>query len=251
LCRVLDLLFSLDGKGTATMQFKSSPSIQVSESEFKGRELLAEANHRVANSLALLGGLVRMQGRALGKADKPPSKAELHLMFDGIAARINTIGQLHRRLALMPAEGAIDLGRHIQEVCDALVTAFSSNEQPIHIQHRGSECLVLTRHVQPITLIICEILTNAMKYAHPAGVALHVAVACDARPDGTLLVSVSDDGIGLPEGFDVARGGGVGFQVVRALSAEMGAELELLSDNLGVTFTLTVPAALVANAKIA
>jgi two-component sensor histidine kinase len=233
------------------MEFRDSPISPAAQDEILGKDLLAEANHRVANSLALLGGLVRMQGRMVGKAEKPPTNAELRMMFDGIAARIATIGQLHRMLAMMPTEGAIPLGRHIRDVCDALVTAFSSEEQPVHIDHGGAECLVLTRHVQPLTLIICEILTNAMKYAHPAGVPVRMAVNCASKPDGTLLVSVSDDGIGLPEGFDVAKSGGVGFQIIRALSAEIGARLEILSDSLGVTFTLTVPAALVANARSA
>jgi len=40
---------------------------------------------------------------------------------------------------------------------------------------------VLTKHVQPLTLIICEILTNAMKYAHPAAAPMQMAVTCDSR----------------------------------------------------------------------
>jgi two-component sensor histidine kinase len=231
------------------MDLHTAPTFQTPEPASK--DSLAEANHRVANSLALLGSLVRMQARAVGKLDKPPTNAELRMMFDGIAARIATVGQLHRMLAQMPTEGAIPLGQHIKDVCAALVAAFSSEHQPIHITHSGSECLVLTRHVQPLTLIICEILTNAMKYAHPAGVPVYMTVVCDSKPDGTLFVSVSDDGIGLPEGFDIAKGGGLGFQVIRALASEIGAHLDVQSDNLGVTFNLTVPAALVANARSA
>ena len=231
------------------MVFTDSPLSQSPETT--GKDLLAETNHRVANSLALLGGLVRMQARAVGKASSPPTNAELRLMFDGIAARIATIAQLHRMLAHMPTEGAVPLGPHIREVCAALVKAFSSEQQPVHIDHSGNECLVLTRYVQPLTLIICEILTNAMKYAHPAGVPVHLSVACESRLDGSLFISVGDDGIGLPEGFDPAKGGGIGFQVIRALSSEIGAHLNMNSDSLGVTFNFTVPAALVANARTA
>ena len=66
----------------------------------------------------------------------------------------------------------------------------------------------MTRQVQPITLIICEIMTNAMKYAHPAGVPkVHMKVVCRfPLPDGSLFVSVSDDGVGLPEGFEHRQG---------------------------------------------
>ena len=66
-------------------------------------DLVAEANHRVANSLTLLGGLVRMQARVAGKATKPFTNAEIRLMLDGIAARVATVGELHRMLARVPA----------------------------------------------------------------------------------------------------------------------------------------------------
>jgi two-component sensor histidine kinase len=214
-------------------------------------DLAAEANHRVANSLALLSGLVRMQARAIGKTSQTHSNAEIRMLFDGIAARIATIGQLHRMLANMPAEGTIALNSHLNEVCASLITAFSSEQQSVRIDHHGTECQVLTKHVQPLTLIVCEILTNALKYAHPAGAPAHMTVTCDSNSDGTLTVSVSDDGVGLPEGFDPAKDGGLGFQIIRALTAEIGATLAVHTDNLGVTFKIMVPEALVANRRTA
>jgi two-component sensor histidine kinase len=139
----------------------------------------------------------------------------------------------------------------LRAVCANLITAFSSEQQPMHIEYGGGDCLVLTRHAQPLTLIICEILTNAMKYAHPAGMPVKMTVGCESKADGTLLVSISDDGVGLPEGFDLRTGGGLGFQIIRALSSEIGATLDVKSDTLGVTFQLAVPQAPVANARTA
>ena len=217
----------------------------------QGQDLVAEANHRAANSLALLGGLVRMQARAIGKSSQSHTNAEIRLLFDGIAARIATIGQLHRMLVNIPAEGSITLNPRLREICANLITAFSSEEQPVRIEYHGADCLVLTRHVQPLTLIVCEILTNAMKYAHPAGVPVAMGVSCTSTADGTLVISISDDGVGLPEGFDPLKDGGIGFQIIRALASEIGATLDIQSDNLGVTFQLLVPQALVANARTA
>ena len=214
-------------------------------------DLVAEANHRVANSLALLGGLVRMQAKAAGRPGQAHSNAEVRMMFDGIAARIATIGQIHRMLAHMPTEGTVGLNAHLRDICAALIAAFSSEEQQVRITHHGQDCQILTKYVQPLTLIISEVMTNAIKYSHPAGVPVDLAVTCEAREDGTLLVAVSDDGIGLPEGFNPNRDGGIGFQVIRGLAADMGAGLVIQSDNLGVTLSLTIPAALVANVRTA
>ena len=47
--------------------------------------------------------------------------------------------------------------------------------------------MVLTRHVQPITLMLCEILTNAMKYAHPTGVPVIMLVDSSISGDGRLI----------------------------------------------------------------
>jgi two-component sensor histidine kinase len=214
-------------------------------------DLAAEANHRVANSLTLLGGLVRMQGKAAGKAERPFSNAEVRLMLDGIAARVATLGQLHRLLAHMPYDGVVAIDSHLRDIGANLVNVFSSEQQPVSIHYSGTECLVPTRHVQSITLILCEILTNAMKYAHPAGMPVKISVLCEASPKGVLEVTISDDGVGLPEGFDPAKDGGLGFQIIRALTSELGAKLDIFSDNLGATFRLGVPSALVANLQTA
>ena len=215
-------------------------------------DLVAETHHRVANSLTLLGGLVRMQARATGRATTTFSNAEIRLMLDGIAARVATVGQLHRMLAHMPSsDGTVVLNTHLRDIADTLIAAFSSEQQPVHIEHSGAECLALLRHVQPITLILCEILTNAMKYAHPSGVPVRIALLCESLPNGTLKMTVSDDGVGLPEGFDTANGGGLGFQIIRTLAADLGASLDVFSDNLGTTFRLTVPQTLLANAQTA
>jgi len=214
-------------------------------------DLAAEANHRVANSLTLLGGLVRMQAKAAGRANKPFTNAEVRLMLDGIAACVATLGQLHRSLAHVPTDGAMPINNHLRNIGANLVNAFSSEQQPVSIHHSGCECLILTRHVQSIALILCEILTNAMKYSHPTGMPVKISLLCEASPGGALDVTISDDGIGLPEGFDAAKDGGLGFQIIRALTTELGATLDVFSDNLGSTFRLSVPSVLVANTRSA
>jgi len=214
-------------------------------------DMVSEANHRVANSLTLLSGLVRMQAKAAGRAARPFSNAEVRLMFDGVAARIATMGQLHRMLAHLPQDGVVDLSAHLRDLGNILIAAFSSEQQSVQIEHHGAECHVLTKNVQPLTLILCELLTNAMKYAHPSGVPVCIVLRCEAMADGDLMVSVSDDGVGLPEGFDTQKDGSIGFQIIRTLTAEMGARMEISSDSLGTAFRLVIPQTLVANAQTA
>jgi two-component sensor histidine kinase len=205
-------------------------------------DLVAEANHRIANSLTVLVSMVRMQASSVRKKQTTLTPDEVRLLLDGIAARINTIGQLHRILSRAGEDGVISLKPHLREVSDALVAALSSSHQEVRVEHTGSDCMVLMRHVQPIVLIICEIFINALKYAHPANVPLVMLVDCEAGGDGRLVLRISDDGVGLPEGFDAEKSGGLGFRVMRSLAAEIGGELQIQSTHLGLTFRLSLPA---------
>lgn len=215
------------------------------------KDIVAEANHRIANSLTLLVSMVRMQAASVRKNPAPMAPADVRLMLEGIAARINTISQLHRLLSHVEADGATNLKPHLHDVTDALVAALSSPEQQVRVDHSGNDCMVLMRQVQPIILILCEIFINAMKYAHPAGVPLTMAVDCTASADGRLVLTVSDDGVGLPDDFDLTNGGGLGFRVMRSLAAEIGADFQIVSSSLGLTLRLSLPGVSMASSKLA
>lgn len=212
---------------------------------------VAEAHHRIANTLALLVSTVRMQAVTLKKKTEPFSNAEVRLLLDGIGARIGTMSQLHRILSRTSCDGVISLGPHLEEVTRILVAALASSEQQVRVIHGGDDCLVEMRQVQPMVLILCEIFINAMKYAHPAGVPLIMRVDCARTDNGRLVLSISDDGVGLPEGFAPEKNHGIGFKVIHSLAAELGGELQMRSSDLGLTFWLSLPAAAMADAKLA
>ena len=216
-----------------------------------GPDLIAEAHHRIANCLALLVSTVRMQAVTVKKQAEPFSNIEVRRMLDGIAARIGTMSQLHRILSRTSGDGTIYLKPHLKEVTDALVATLASPEQQIRVVHYEGDCLVEMRQVQPILLIICEIFINAMKYAHPAGVPLVMTVVCERAAEGGLALSVSDDGVGLPEGFEAGKTHGVGFKVMNSLAAELNGELQMQSSDMGVTFRLSLPAAAVPGVMLA
>jgi two-component sensor histidine kinase len=212
---------------------------------------VAEAHHRVANSLTVLVSMVRMQSASIKKNADSYSNAEVRHLLDGIAARINTIGQLHRILSRAGTDGVISLKPHLHDVTDALVAALSSTDQAVKVMHTGGDCMVQMRQVQPIVLMLCEIFINALKYAHPTGVPLIMLVDCSVCGDGRLVLTISDDGVGLPEGFDPAQSGGMGFKVMRTLAAEVGGELQIQSTHLGLSFRLSLPAMAMAGTKLA
>jgi two-component sensor histidine kinase len=85
-------------------------------------------------------------------------------------------------------------------------------------------------------LIVSEIILNAARHAHPAGVAGRIDVGC-RRAGQHLLVEVADDGVGLPEYF-AAGGEGLGLEMVRVLSKQLNAIPLFATDPLGLQFLL-------------
>jgi two-component sensor histidine kinase len=97
------------------------------------------------------------------------------------------------------------------------------------------------RHALHAGLIAAELLTNATKYAHPAGLPVKVYIRCETKDDGSFMVEVTDDGVGFPEKFDPSSDGGLGFQLMRALTNGLDAELQFEHDSLGVCARLVWP----------
>jgi two-component sensor histidine kinase len=208
---------------------------------------LSEAQHRIANNLALIAGYTRLQATRLNKAGQPLSAREVCIALEEVAARIETVGELHRLLSAAPgqSEADIDLGQFLAKLCASLMQTVSFAGDTAITHDDAGGCLVRPDQATPVALIVSELVTNALKYAHPAGVTGRIKVSC--RPLGLglgagLVVEVTDDGVGLSEDFDPLTDGGLGFRVVRGLARQLGATLNYESTGLGLTVRLTLAA---------
>jgi two-component sensor histidine kinase len=203
--------------------------------------LVDEVNHRVANHLALIANLVQVQAGRIAKGPAQVSREEVQRILRETAAKIVAVGQLHRKLAGMAPGEAIDLGDYLIESSHAFLKSMALTER-VGIVHRlDARCPAKAEQVQPVALIVGEIIMNAIKHAHPTGIPVEISIFCGRGPDERLTVEVSDDGVGFPEGFDVRNGGGTGLRLIRQLAATIQAELDIESDSLGARFHLTLP----------
>ena len=83
--------------------------------------LIHEANHRVANHLTLLAGMVQVQASNVAKGPELVSRDEVQAILREVAGKVIGIGQLHRKLSDLPHDKAIDLGDYLIESSHALV----------------------------------------------------------------------------------------------------------------------------------
>lgn len=192
-----------------------------------------EADHRIANSLAIISGLVRLRARCSDGVDHP----ETFLLE--IADRIETIADLHRLLA-HSAAGTIRLDTYLQQICGRLGKALGTNAPECSV-HCSPDQFVPSRVALPLGLITAELFSNSLKYAHPAGLRVKIRVACSRSAPGELTYGYDDDGVGFPEGFDLSHDGHLGMRLVRSLSDQLGASQKWLSDPLGIQFEIRFP----------
>jgi two-component sensor histidine kinase len=92
-----------------------------------------------------------------------------------------------------------------------------------------------------IGLLVGEAITNALKYSHPTGVAGKIGISSHNRPEGGLVIEITDDGVGLPEGFDPTMGSRTGLRLMRALADQLGGRLDFEQSLIGLCVRLEVP----------
>jgi two-component sensor histidine kinase len=195
-------------------------------------ELSHKADHRIANSLAAISGLVRVRARATKDLDDP----ETFLLE--IADRIETVAKLHRLFAASD-NGSVRLNDYLQEICERLSSALAPTSVSFSVAC-SSEHFVPFNTALPLGLITAELFSNSLKYAHPAGLPVKISVTC-TRAGNKLTMRFEDDGVGFPEDFDISHDGHLGMRFIRSLCAQLRGAHTWLSDPLGVRFEIIVP----------
>jgi two-component sensor histidine kinase len=193
----------------------------------------AEADHRIANNLASLSGVVRFQRNAISRSGRSLTAEQVCVLLDEIDARIEVTAKLHKYLARAVDGNGVNLGDFLQEIAGMICTLEPAGKIDLTFDH-SCNGYIDSRHALHAGLITAELLTNATKYAHPTGLAVKVHIRCETKDDGSFMVEVTDDGVGFPEHFDPHTDGGVGFQLMRALANGLDAELQFEHDSLGV-----------------
>jgi len=203
---------------------------------------LAEANHRIANNLMLIAGLLGMQVDALKKSGEAVSAETAQRMLEEVRARIETVGRLHRLLSRPSVGSTLDLGEYLAEIAKAAISSLSAAGAMVLDVSGCGACETPTQQALSIGFIVGELATNAVKYAHPAGVGGRLELGCHSQRDGSILIRLADDGVGLPEGFDPKTSQGLGMRMMRSLAGQLGARLTFTPSDVGLTVDLLVPA---------
>jgi len=194
--------------------------------------LLKEVNHRVKNSLQVVSGMLQLQANAVG--DQVLSER-----LNEAASRVNAVGRAYERLAYNADYEKIDLVAYLREIIGDLELTVApcdiQFEAPEAIQMAGDRAIL-------VGLIVNELVSNAGKYAYPDCASGLIWVRVILQPEHrSILISVHDEGVGLPPGFDPATSKRLGTRMVNALSKQLGGETTRPVGRLGTHFALSIP----------
>jgi two-component sensor histidine kinase len=211
--------------------------------------LLAESNHRIANNLAVVAGYLILQANRTVRDGGPIAACEVHSILCAASAKICAAGNLHRLLTTR-FEGVIDLGDYLERVAVGAVETMTDHDKFELALEFEPHCLVRSDDALNLGLLVGELIINAVKHSHPATLVKGRIEAGCFRVPGGIGVWVRDDGVGLPEDFDLAHDGSVGMRTMRLIAQQAGVELDFQSSAIGLTVQLHVPDATTAPLQV-
>jgi two-component sensor histidine kinase len=198
----------------------------VSELRRRDRLLLSkdatirEIHHRVKNNLQTISSLLRLQARRLESPEAKAAVAES-------VRRIRTIALVHETLSREPGDDVafIEIVRPLLRLVEE---SLQSPERPMRFMVVGDGGRLAATVVTPLSVVLTELLQNAVDHGFPEGDGGgNVAVRLQVE-ESELLISVIDDGRGIPADFKLADAKGLGLSIVRTLvTTELAGTIEM------------------------
>ncbi|MFQ5355750.1 MAG: histidine kinase dimerization/phosphoacceptor domain -containing protein [Mariprofundaceae bacterium] len=203
---------------------------KIQESLLEKESMLREIHHRVRNNLQLVVSLLHMQAR------KMQSKKFQDMTLD-CEHRIMALAAIHEELYSSDNLSSIDCQAYFSRISDQLMLAFQPDNTAIHIN--ANEIRLAINEAIPCGQILHELISNAIKYAFPDNSkgSIHVTFVPTAAG---LELSIADNGIGIPAGFDIQSCGQIGMDLVRILAKQLDASTEM-NVNGGTRWTIRLP----------
>jgi two-component sensor histidine kinase/sensor domain CHASE-containing protein len=197
--------------------------------------LLKEIHHRVKNNLQVISSLLALQA---GSTEDAVTRGLLYERRN----RVHSMALIHEKLYQSTDERGISFSGYVRDLAAHLRHSYAGNSESVTMDIDVPEITLDMDVLVPCGLIINELLSNALKYAFPGGRAGRILVQMRREPAGVLVLTVRDDGIGLPEPVDVASPRTLGLRIVNSLVTQLHGSLAA-GRGPGASFTVTFPQA--------
>lgn len=195
--------------------------------------LLKEVHHRVKNNLQVIVSLLRLQSAT--QAD--PTLRDL---FRDSQSRVQAMALVHEQLYQSPDLDRVPFAGYLRRLADTLLRFYLVRANQVQVIYDLDPSILLALDTAvPLGLIIAELLANSVKHAFPDERTGSIRIALQQTATA-LVVSISDDGVGLPNAQNPAHPTSLGLQIVATLIDQLHANIELNRAG-GTHYRIAVP----------
>jgi two-component sensor histidine kinase len=217
----LELLFSAIDQALERARLeraKLRAEKEVREARDHAELMLREVNHRVANSLALVASMVRLQASLVSDPGAVAALTETQ-------GRISAISGVHRRLYRSTEIQRVALDEYLKDLVGDLRAGLHGGDADIAIEFSADPTLIATDRAVSVGVAVTELLTNAIKYAYPAGSKGIIRVSLLKSNTDEATITIEDGGRGW-NFSSTPRGTGLGTKIIAAMTANLGTKLD-------------------------
>ncbi len=198
-----------------------------------------EIHHRIKNNLQVISSLLDLQAEKL-KDRKNISDSEVQTAFKQSMDRVLSISFIHEELYKGKNNELLTFSQYVKEFVENLILTYKL-ESDVSYNFDLEENIFLDMDTAiPLGIIINELVTNSFKYAFSGRdegeirIKLHREEGESKIKDGkstTFILSVADNGVGIPEDLEIEDLNSLGLQLVTTLVEQLDGELDLKRDN--------------------
>ncbi|WP_431859378.1 sensor histidine kinase [Azospirillum sp.] len=193
--------------------------------------LVQEVHHRVKNNLQVISSMLRLQ--SIQMSDDGVRKA----LQDSVN-RVHAMSLVHEMLSGAGDRAGLEFREYLRDLTDQLKESYGAGDRVAIAIECDDLTLDMTQGIL-LALIVNEIFSNALKHAFPPGHPGELRIALE-RQGARARLTMRDNGIGLPPGFDWRKASSLGLQIVQSLAAKLGGEASLTAAG-STCFTLVFP----------
>jgi chemotaxis protein methyltransferase CheR len=193
--------------------------------------LLEEMQHRIVNSLQIIASILLLKARVVTSEETRQHLQDAH-------RRVMSVAAVQQHLHISGSSDLIEIAPYLSKLCDSLAESMIGDSRQAMLSVRADEGKVTSADAVSLGLIVTELVINALKHAFPDE-KKSSTVTVRYESNGTdWKLSVSDNGIGRPEG-DGTRKGGLGTSLVNALANQLDAQVKIVSGPNGMDVSVS------------
>ncbi|MBI4660138.1 MAG: PAS domain S-box protein [Verrucomicrobia bacterium] len=204
---------------------------QIKRSLREKEVLLKEIHHRVKNNLQVISSLLRLQSGYV----REDSAREL---FRESQNRVASMALIHEKLYQSQDLARIDFYEYLLSLVSMLFRSYSTQTNRVQLETHVDHVFLNIDAAIPIGLLVNELVSNSLRHAFPDDRPGTIKIGFCSAPSGECVLTFSDNGVGLPEDFDLDNPATLGLRLVRILTTQLGGALNF-ERNDGTGFTIT------------